>query len=57
MGGAGDDGTCSGGIEIRENKRRSAVLRQTEYEAEEPNPAPIGRLERAVNANDGLRFA
>jgi hypothetical protein len=44
-------------MEMRLCSRSKAVAKQTEYDAEEPNPAPIGRLVRAVSVNDGLKYA
>lgn len=34
-----------------------AVAAQVEKEADEPSPAPMGRVERAVKLNDGLSDA
>jgi hypothetical protein len=39
----------------RRCSRRRAVATQTEKDAEEPRPAPIGRVARAVKLNEGLR--
>lgn len=38
---------------IRLCRMRRAVAAQTENEAEEPSPAPTGRVERAVKLKDG----
>ena len=43
-----------GGTERRLKRRRRAVAVHAENEAEEPRPAPTGRLARAVKLNDGL---
>ena len=43
-------------MEIRSCRSNNVVAKQAEYDAEEPNPAPMGRLDRAVNVNDGLQY-
>lgn len=48
------EGSGSGGIEIRWWRSRSAVAMQTEKDADEPRPAPIGRVARALRLNEGL---
>jgi hypothetical protein len=40
---------------MRLYRRRRAVAAQVENEAEDPKPAPIGSVARAVKLNDGLR--
>jgi hypothetical protein len=50
------DGSGWGGMEIRWWRRRRAVAAQTEKQADEPRPAPIGSVDRAVRLNEGLRI-
>lgn len=47
-------GTGRGGIEMRWWRSRMAEATQVENEAEEPRPAPMGKVDRAVKLNDGL---
>lgn len=49
-------GRGKGGIEMRWCKSNIAVAEQVEKDAEEPRPAPIGNVDRAVKLNEGLRI-
>ena len=45
-----------GGRVTRSYARSMAADTHELYEADEPNPAPMGRLDRAVKSNAGLPF-
>jgi len=40
---------------IRRCTSSDVVATQTEYDADEPNPAPTGKVDRAVKLNVGLK--
>jgi len=52
----GADGAGGFGMLICLRRRRTAVAAQTENDAEEPRPAPMGRVARALKLNASLFF-
>jgi hypothetical protein len=49
-----DEGAGRGGTAMRLYNNKIVVAAQVEKEAEDPSPAPTGRVERAVKLKAGL---